>query len=363
MNKLSVQTLSAPFYRANAVFFMIAIYLAFGLMRGVDHIAIAQTIAASLPLSLAAIALLSAYVLKTCLFIRNLLMQPSYRIIHEAALFPPKEMWAFLASAQLSVNIPALLYAFFVMYFQGLMGEWGNLLVFLIFIPLSVVAPCLLYRNLLYGPLPEKKFWTTRMMIDKKIHKPQFTWFFFHLADKKPGNLFLSKLLSFASVAAFALFNATGDYDWRVIGLGALFTFGANLPLMMVFNDFDKKDMAVFRNVPVGGWKRIMNVTATWFLLLTPEFLLSWRLFPTNQPVEIYLYLMGFGYAFCLGMVHIPLLRNWKEERLIQLHFFIFVFLFIYILYGFSLIPMIGLFAMVFLYGRGRYHRLIVRSE
>src|SRR5690606_23256901 len=111
MNSVVVKTLSTPFYRANAAFFMVAIYVAFGLMRGSDHIAIAQMIAVSMPLSAFALLLLSAYVLKTFLFIRNQLIHPSYRVIREAALFQPKEMWTFLAVAQFTVNLPVLFYA------------------------------------------------------------------------------------------------------------------------------------------------------------------------------------------------------------------------------------------------------------
>jgi hypothetical protein len=359
--KVSYRSLAVPFYEANAVFFMIVVYFAFGILSAREHIAIAASIAVSLPVTLLVMLLWTFYILKAFLSIKNTLRKPEFRFMHMAALFSPFRRFIFFATAQLIVNLPVIAYALFILYYQILLGQLLNLIIIIVYLQLTIYIPALLYVKLLKKPYSESGHNRVQRFINKGMVKPYYLWFLFHLGVNKPGMVFLSKLLSLGIIMAFYLYYGTGEYDWRVLGLGTLFGFSGNLGLVFQYHQFEHQSLMHFRNIPIPVTMRMVFSATALFLLLVPELLLAFRFFPDDQPIMVYLILMLFGYSLCLMLLQIPLLKMWEQESLIKFHFFGFLTLFIYILYGFSLVPLALLMSMIFVVIGSNYYRLVTR--
>lgn len=354
---LWIRSLAWPFYQANALFFLAGLYVAFGMIGPGEHAAIAPAIGEHFTFTLLVCGLWTLYIAKTTLFVRTALLKPSYRFMHQAALLNLTRQATPFVAAQFIVNLPVTGYALFIMYFQTIQGEFINMGVVILFLIASHALPAGYYLALLKKPYPEHAPSAIVSGVHKLGPKPYFSWFIIHLAARRSGLLFLSKLFSLLALSGFFAFYHSGDYDWRVIAFGALFAFGGNLALVQEHVRFENDYLAGFRNFPVSTLRRTANATLAWLIALLPELCLLAFLFPSGQSVFRYFEIAAWGLSWCLMWFSASVLAS--QEKLLRPHFAAFVFVFIYILYGFPM-SILAIVQVIFFYAASRsYFRLI----
>ena len=277
--------------------------------------------------------------------------------MHQAALLSfPQQAMLFIA-AQFTVNLPVTGYALFIMYFQATQGELLNMAVVILFLIASHFLPLSYYLIFLKRPYPEHVPSATASDIHKLGPKPYFSWFIIYLTTRRCGLLFLTKLFSLLVLTGFFAFYNSGDYDWRGLALGALFSFSGNLALVQEHFRFDNEYLAGFRNFPESTVRRVLNPALAWLIALLPELILIAFLFPSDQSLIRYFEIAAWGLFWCLMWLRASAIIS--HEKLLKIHFAAFVFVFISILYGFPLALLTFVQAVFYCGVSGFYFRLI----
>ena len=114
--KIVVQTIVARYYKSNAGFFFAVVVVAFGLLRNVEHIALATYLLHSTFLLCLLFVLWTLYLLKTINFTKKSFSLPQNEFLYCLYLIPlPVRVMVFLLMQVLLLE-PILLYALFLAY-------------------------------------------------------------------------------------------------------------------------------------------------------------------------------------------------------------------------------------------------------
>jgi hypothetical protein len=277
-----IRSLVKTYYQANLGFFFIVLYVAFGLMRSIEHITLAKSIATSLPLTSLTLLGWSIYYLKGVGFIYKNLNKKAFRFLREFAIHQKSKQFYGLFIVHLCMGIPVWLYAAFISIFNFQLGTISNFALMLIFLVSINSFTTLMVIYHLKRPVKEIQPGYWYKFISTKINLSYPFWYIRHLFVHEPMLGLLSKLGSLLILlGTFYLFNTDG-YDWRLLAVGVLFSFIINSMLIYNYYEFNKKNYWIY-NLPLKTSIVALSTLLTITLLFIPELVLIC----TRLPISI----------------------------------------------------------------------------
>lgn len=340
--KVLVRSLVRTYYEANIGFFLIVMYLAFGVMRANEHIALAGSISTSLLLTLLTLLLWCVYFLKIFGFIYKTINLGSYKFIRQLALQSFHYQFSRFFTITFSMAMPAWFYAFFISSFNFTYKTYWLFVLMIGFLIMLNTILTLILIQLLKKPIREVNLGFWYKHISKKIILPSSFWYIRYLFVHEPLFTFLTKAASiFLLSVSFYLFE-TDVYDWRLLAIGSLFSFIVNSMLIYNFYEFNVKNYWIF-NLPRTQTNIIFNSLITTSILFIPEVTILLVRMPLSveliNKVGLILYLICLAYFVLSTLLLKPITKDQYGKRVfILLVIMIFIIMYSTPLYIVNLI-------------------------
>jgi len=275
-----VKALSKPFYQAHAGFFFVLIFFGLGFLRGNDHKAIAQYIANSDAMTGFLLLLFLAYQIQVVFFIKSLLRKAEFRFIRDLALIRPIRQVFLLAFPYISLNSIVILYSCFVGTHMLDSSTYQRLIAVAGYVLFSILICSWLTVKQLKSTTYEYQISFIVRFFHTQFRKPVALWYPIHLLKSRPIMYSLTKALSISLFIGFFTIYELQRYDWRFLAVGTILAMGANLILAHEYFEFQIKQLAYFRNMPMTIGKRLSGYLVTVGILLIPEVIIVIRRIP-----------------------------------------------------------------------------------
>jgi hypothetical protein len=329
------RTLTAEFYRTNAMFFLVVIGFCFGFMRGAEHIALAGFLVSSVWLAMIPVGVWSIYALKVIAYNKREVRFERNWFLYSLPLTNALPAYAATVLGQLG---PAIAYGVFLSLF-ALRQQQFFVLVFIItsLISLVVVTIWQLKHSLTY-PQHEKTTSVPVRKLDQLFTKP-VAWIFIEgIVRSQPGMVYLTKLIS-----CFVIYGATqlylfDQYDERLYLMAACAAFSANLALAFQYQKFELVDLVMFRSLPISFIKRTATFIVTMIFLCFPEIAILFTNLPNYLGVISYVYAILFGLSWLVAGYSALYIRSMDFDSFTRIIFFASMAMLLLILFG---VPMI----------------------
>lgn len=332
--KLLIRTVCAEYYRLNAGFFFIIIAFAFGLLRPIEHIALATYIVHSYFLLALLFGLWTLYTIKTIQFTLRTFALDENVFLYNLYLLPfPVKVTALLL-VQFILYEPVVLYAAFMGYYAVLFQQYTALFYVVLFNTVSVCVAALYYVYRLKYISSERKQSRIATYMNQHFTKPYFTFYLYQVLNKQLSLYILTKIFSLILIAGTVKLYAIEDYSPVLLYLGVLVAFGAHATLTFHFNRFEQLDVLFLKNLPLSMSRRFSYNVLTYIAILIPEVLLLLRHL-TGDIVSVWsaFQLLLFGVSLQLALHSYALYRQLDLEKFIRHIFFLILFFFVLILF------------------------------
>ncbi len=332
-----IRSLVRIYYEANIGFFLIVLYLSFGVLQANEHIALATSIATSLPLTLLTLLLWGVYYLKSFGFIYKTLNTNQYKFIRELIKHSKSKQFIWLFAVHFVIGLPAWLYGGFISTFNFQIGAYINLVLmlgFLLMVNTAIVVATIL---LLKKPRRETQpgLWTK--LIAKKISFPYYIWYIKHLFLHEPMLVFLSKSGSLIVLLGSYYLFKTDVYDWRLLAVGTLFSFSLNSMLIYNYYEFNLKNSWIF-NLPRTQSQILLYTLLSIFIIFIPEMVLILIKQPTSLTIIDSVGLVIFNIALAYSLLNSLLLNPLAKDSYGKRIFYFLIALLFSIMYGIPLL-------------------------
>ncbi len=316
------RVLVREFYRANAGLFFLVIAIGAGFMRSSEHVALAEFFSASPALMLIPISVWAIYTFNVIKFNRAVLKRKENEFIVHITLLPQSQKWIALLLALFYQLLPAIVYGMFLMVFS-LKNDFIDTLIMIItslmlFIFMGSFA--LLYA--LHHPNQEKKVSLLSKFLNASFTKPFPLFFPEWIARREPLMLFGTKIFSSLILLGVTQLYKTDVYDLRLLGLGIVIAFAAQVVLVSEIHRFDNFHFPLNRNLPIPFAKRLLYFVCTLLILILPELGMIIKNFPVElnswNLIESLLFALSIP-SFFYGLLYT---KDRDQEKLIPFVFF-----------------------------------------
>ncbi len=268
------------FYRANAGLFFLVIGIGAGFMRSYEHIALAEFFSASPILMLVPILVWTIYTLNVMKFNRDILKRKENEFIFHITLLPPSQKWIALFVTLFYQLLPAILYGIFLMAFAIKNDFMDTLLMIIASLLLLVFIGSFALSHALHNPNQEKKIGALSKFVNVSITKPYPLFFPEWIARREPLMLFGTKIFSSLILLGVTQLYKTDVYDIRLLGLGIVIAFSAQVVLVWEIHRFDNFHFPLNRNLPTPFAQRLLYFLCTLLILIIPELGMMIKNFP-----------------------------------------------------------------------------------
>ncbi|QJD80444.1 hypothetical protein [Spirosoma rhododendri] len=288
-----------PFYEQIAGSLLVVMLLAFGFMRPMDHEALI-TAALGSPLLLGLFFLLwGLYALNAITFVLARLNDPTYLFLAAFRLVSRANRWLIWSSVMLSLLVPILGYAGWMLARAVHYDQWFALSCIIGFlIGLAGVGVAAIdYR--LHHPAPD------RFRLPRPAFRLPYLLFFpTYWLRHEPLSLLLTKGCSGLLLIGVCRLYPTDDYDERLLLIGLLLAvlFHASVPRQL--SQFEGRYLPLLDNLPYSAGRRAGLYTLLYGLIWLPELALLLRNRPDAVAVGyvVLLWLTGWGWLLLLHM-------------------------------------------------------------
>jgi len=361
LNKVLVR----EFYLANATFFLVVVGLAGGFMRSIDHIILAELLVSSPVLLLIPIGVWTVYTFKVTRFNRATLKRGENEFLFYVSTLPVNTQVMALAKALLLQLLPIYLYASFLVATAAKHGFY-----FMMFlIPLACVTlTCLAVTDLFVALLKghrEQKLSALARWIHESFTKPYPLFFPEWIVRRAPWMAIGTKLAGGALLFAVAQVYKTDTYDARLLGMGVVFAFAANVNIVWEMHRFDNHHFDINRNLPIPFVRRLLYFMATVAILTLPETGMLISHFTAEvSPVDLAGALL-FGWSITLFLYGWLFRNTHGPDQLHTIVFFTCILLVVLILFKipFLLLAFIDIAAGLYLWRKHFYTFEIPMNE
>jgi hypothetical protein len=276
------RVLVREFYRANAGLFFLVIGIGAGFMRSYEHVALAEFFSASPTLMLVPILVWTIYTLNVVKFNRDLLKRKENEFIFHITLLPSSQKWISLFTTLFYQILPAILYGIFLMAFALKNHFIDALFMIIVSLPLLLFVGTFALSHALHHPNQEKTVGIFTRYLNVSITKP-FPFFFPEwIARREPLMLFGTKVFACLILLGVTQLYKTDVYDLRLLGLGIVIAFSAQVVLVYEVHRFDNFHFPLNRNLPIPFARRLLYFLSTLLILILPEL----GMIVKNFPVE-----------------------------------------------------------------------------
>ena len=360
--KVLIRSLVRTFYMTNIGFFLVVLYFAFFLMRATEHIALATAIATSLSLTLLTLLLWTVYWVKAIGFIYKTLNTGAYLFLRKLALYSKVKQFLLLFVVLYIIGEPAWAYAVFISFFNFRHETYGLFMLMMTFLMAANTFAVFAIMYQLKRPIREPSLGLWHKFISKKFSLPYPLWYIRHLFIHEPMLAFLSKTGSLLLLSATFYLFETDVYDWRLLGVGTLFSFTINSMLIYNYYEFNIKNYWVC-NLPRTHPQITFSTLITNAVLFLPETLFI--LFHLPQSVAfinwggLLLFQTILSYFLFSSLFFKPIAKEYYGKRI----FYLMVLLIFVLMYS---SPLLIVNLILFAFGSwamGNYYKLSTNNQ
>jgi hypothetical protein len=353
--KILQSVLVNHFYKLNAGFFIFLFFALFGVVRGGQliefHLGLIQAILGG-PLFLMIIIILwGFYTLKCISYITKRIMEPGLNFLTCLNRLPKKQVWMWMCFVHFEVYFPVISYVVIIItvaikahqYQEALIIFLSNLLFF-------IMAVQIYYRCLQLHTV--ESFALKFRFPTLRITKTYFLFPLFYLWEDRKWMLLLTKLFTLVYLYGFIQFYEPYRYDIRPMLLSVLLVIAAHTSLIFQIRSFESEFLLFSRNLPIGIWKRFIQMLGLYLVLLIPELLFVWKGFPLHFNLVDYaqiIFMVISLPAFFQAILYTSIMNS---DEYMKIVFAILTVLFFLILYniGILLFVFVLFLAFVFFY-------------
>ncbi|SOE23485.1 hypothetical protein SAMN06298216_3873 [Spirosomataceae bacterium TFI 002] len=273
-------TVLKPYYRQNVGFYLLLYLLAFGFMRGEEHVKISGLVMSRLELLALVYLFWIAHVVKTSLFVNRTLSLPTHSFLRDFVFKNPLEQWKEFTTLQFYLNLPFISYGVFMLIIGIRNGDYFNVTV-LGFLLLSLsIAPVLWLKYRFSNFLKtenasESKSWN---LWPRTSH----FWFLRYLLSREPFLFFSTKFFSFLIIMGLAMLYPTDDYDYRLIYLSAFFAGLGQFVIGKSYQQYIGEELWFTRNMAFSKGNLILGLLVNALIICAFELVLIFRYLPQD---------------------------------------------------------------------------------
>ncbi len=341
-----IRLLGTTFYRKHAGMFLFLFFLLFGIQPTAQeairtHYYLIRLILTSANFFVFTIFIWLIYIVKSILYIKNLLQQDAYQFLFNLNALPPQRRYKRLFSLSLIILAPISFYSILIFGIALKDGYsfQGILIILIIFVLHALKTVCFIFLLKLAGGLREK----TISKLPIPYPKTFLGFVLKGIFRKNFATFVIIKLLSFTSLYFFTTIE-NSLFESRILWLIYLTALTGHS--FLIFNNFHfiEKEMRFIRNMPQPRIHTFMSLLVVYVIVLLPE---AWciRALITHQhnPVE-YFWMVITGPLFLLLLHSLLYTETMKIADYLKLLFGVWmVFLFFSFSNNHWLMPLICL--------------------
>ncbi len=285
------------FYEANALTFLILFGLAFGVLSGREHMALAEVFVSAPVYTLIPAAFWVAYGIKVILYNRNVGRAPENVFIRQLTIVPSSAQWisSFLVVAEECA--PLVLYAGFLIMVAVMLGQSQVAVIVFLEVTVLLILCSELLRSQWYG---SAEYVGRRNLLSAFHNYPVIAlqW----MLRSFPGLIIVTKCFNSLLVFGLCRMHWLDEYDVRLLALGTVITSGTTAFVLHHFARFESQTFGLVRMLPVPTFRRVLWTMTLILLLQVPELTtLRWNLPEARTGWElVQLLLLGLGVQFAI---------------------------------------------------------------
>jgi hypothetical protein len=292
MLRLLVKSLAREFYLQHAGFFLVGIYLLFGIVEPGLLIGYQKSLllaGISSPIGLAIVSFSwFLYALKVYFFINQKLSLTQYQFINEIGKLAKNKQLKLWLSLYSILLLPIIIY---VLALAGLSVTYHYLnslfCILSVFFVFLVGLSFLSYQKVTTGFLTQEK---QQIHTRITLKRPYFTWPLIHLFRDQPLMLLMCKLSSLVLFKAMCWMFADVGNDTRVLLVALLASVLCHAVLVLNLLRFEVSYLNFSRSLPVSIYQRLGH----WLLILAIVLIPEWILLIVSSKYNLHSIIHGF---------------------------------------------------------------------
>ncbi len=326
MLKLLINSLAKAFYQQHAGFFLVGIYILFGVVEPSQLIGYQKALllaGITSPVGMAVVfGAWLLYSLKVFFFIRQKLAEIQYSFVRETAALHISNQLKLWLKLFLVMLLPIAFYVglLIVLSFKYHL-VWSVLSIVFVFAALWFALSLLTLRSVTFGFLKHEGKPLVRGI---KMKRPFFSWPIFHLVNEQPLMLLMCKGLSFIFFKGMLWMFADVGGDSRVVLVGMLASVLCHAVLIYSLLKFETMYLNFVKSMPVSVFKRVLSWLLVFAIILIPEWIFVIMAAHTSLYTFIGAFLFGLAGLF-LMLTIMYIIKLDMDRYLKWLLFFFFI--------------------------------------
>lgn len=289
------RTLTAEFYRVNAMFFLVVMAFCFGFMRSVEHIALANLFVSSVWLVMIPVGVWIIYAAKVILYNNRETRFERNWFLYSLPLADSMSRTTAYATVALGQLAPAIVYGLFLVGLALQAKQFVVLaIVVAVLMSLVMMTAWMLHRALVF-PEREKSTSKTSRWLDKAVAKPMAWIITEGIARSQPGMIYITKLATCVVIYGVSQLYLHDVYDERLYLMTACAAFSANLAIVYQYQRFEVIELLMMRSLPITFLAKLKAFVITMMILCFPEIAMLATNLPEYIGVQFYEYALVFG--------------------------------------------------------------------
>jgi hypothetical protein len=332
------RTLTAEFYRVNAMFFLVATGFCFGFMRGVDHLALAGYFISSYWLLQIPMLVWVVYTAKVIAYNTHEVHQPRNLFLRSLPLLPFQRKSYIYLLVSLGQLLPAIVYGTFLMLMAVKQQQLDVILVVVIVMAILITITSLSLHRVLVHPEKDNNTPTPIRWLDRHTTKPLSRILTEGVVRLQPGVIYTTKIVACVLIYGVTQLYLYEDYDARLYSMITCAVFSANLAVVYQYQRFETVHLLLLRSLPIKLSSRVRSFLITMAVLCFPEIAMLATNLPEALGVQNYFYSAAFGLSLMMLGYGALYVRDATFDSFTRWIFFVGMGWMILILFGVPLI-------------------------
>lgn len=326
MFNLLINCLAKEFYQQHAGFFLVGIYILFGVVEPSQLIGYQKALLSagiSSPYGMAIVFVSWVlYTIKVHFFIKQKLALAQYNFIKEIGVLQKNaqlKLWLMLYSV---ILLPIIIY---VLLLIGLSAHYHFFIsivsILIVFLALISGLVWDTYQSVTFSFLKQQR---KQITFEIKIKKPFVGWPLFYLFKEQPLMLLMCKVLSFVFFKSVLWMFADVGNDIRTLLIALLAAVLCHAILVFTLLKFETEHLNFSKSLPISIYRRLWNWVLVFGIILIPE----WIFLISASDYDLYSIANGFlfglaGLFFLLTVLYLVRLNMDSYLKWLLLFFFI----------------------------------------
>jgi hypothetical protein len=325
MLRLLINSLAKEFYQQHAGFFLVGIYILFGMVgpsQLIDYQKSLLSSAVSSPVGLVMVfTSWLLYSVKVHFFIKQKLGLTEYNFIKEIGVLDRNTQLKLWLTLYFVLLLPIIIYVL-ALICLGVYNHFFINVIYILFVFSALVfgLSFFSYQSVTFGFLKQER---QQINSSVNIKRPSFSWPLYYLFNEQSLMLLICKILSLVFFKCVLWMFADIGNDTRVLLVALLASVLCHVVLIFTLLKFEIAYLNFNRSLPISIYKRLHRWLMIFSVILIPE----WVLLIISSDYNLYSITNGFlfglaGLFFLLILLYIVKLN--MENYLKWLLFFFF---------------------------------------